>query len=156
LTESSIFTVLVIAIRVFQEQQMPGKLLVFCSLLLAGCSDGLATIEGNVTFNGDPLSSAMIVLEPTDGKGPVSGANVEGGEFHIEGVLPGEKLVRIYASYPAGETRNIDNPAEKNVRMEELLPEEWHLKSTRKLKVVAPRTEEEFAIVGKDPRKSKK
>jgi len=135
---------------------MPRILLAFCSLLFAGCGDGLATIAGTITFNGDPLSSAMIVLEPTDGKGPVAGANVEGGRFEIPGVLPGEKLVRIYASYPAGEARNIDNPAEKLVRMEELLPEEWHVKSTRKWVIVAPRTEETFAISGKDPRKAKK
>ena len=138
------------------EQLMLRILLAFCSLLLVGCGDGLATVEGTATFNGEPLNSAMIVLEPTDGKGPVSGANVEGGKFQIEKVFPGEKLIRIYASYPAGESKNIDNPAEPIVRMEELLPEDWHLKSTRKMNVVAPRTEETFTITGKDPRKAKK
>ncbi|HVJ85375.1 MAG TPA: hypothetical protein VM452_07000 [Caulifigura sp.] len=123
-------------------------------LALVGCSDGMATVDGTVTFNSEALSSAMIVLEPTDGKGPVSGANVEGGTFHIPKVLPGEKLVRIYASYPAGETVNIDNPREKNVRMEELLPDDWHTKSTRKITVVAPSTTETFAITGKDLRKT--
>jgi hypothetical protein len=121
-----------------------------------GCSDGMATIKGVVTFNDEPLNGGMIVLEPTDGKGAVAGANVEGGKFSITKALPGEKLVRIYASYPAGETQNIDNPGEKIVRMEELLPEEWHNKSTRKIVVVAPTTQETFAITGNDPRKAKK
>jgi hypothetical protein len=135
---------------------MPKLLLAFSGLLFAGCADGMASVDGVVTFNSEPLNGGMIVLEPTDGKGAVSGANVEGGEFHIDGVLPGEKLIRIYASYPAGETANIDNPGEKIVRMEELLPEDWHNKSTRKMNVVAPVTKETFAIEGKDPRKTKK
>ncbi len=135
---------------------MQRLVLTLCCLLAAGCSDGLATVDGDVTFNGEALSSAMIVLEPTDGKGAVAGANIEGGKFHIEKVLPGEKLVRIYASYPAGESTNIDNPTEKIVKMEELLPAEWHLKSTRKITVAAPETKETFEITGPDPRKDKK
>jgi hypothetical protein len=146
---------LVIALRSLGDE-MRQILLVFCGLLLVGCDDGTASVDGVVTFNSEPLNGGMIVLEPVDGKGPVAGANVEKGAFHIDGVLPGEKLIRIYASYPAGETANIDNPKEKIVRMEELLPEDWHNKSTRKLSVVAPVTQETFAITGKDPRKAEK
>jgi len=135
---------------------MRANLLGLCCLWMVGCSDGLASIDGTVTFNSEPLSGGMIVLEPTDGKGAVAGANVEGGKFRIDKVLPGEKLVRIYASYPAGESANIDNPGEKIVRMEELLPEDWHNKSTRKITVVAPVTKETFAITGNDPRKARK
>ncbi len=54
---------------------MKRKLALLCMLCVAipamlGCGNGLAHVEGRVTFNGEPVSRGMINLEPVDGSRP--------------------------------------------------------------------------------------
>lgn len=126
----------------------------FASLSTAvGCSDGLARVEGRVTFNGEPVSRGMINLEPVDGKGPVSGGSVEGGGYSIEGVSPGEKIVRISAVYSKGVTKQSDG-GEQEI-CDDLLPKGYGQTSNHRLTVEAPVTKQDYPIEGPDPRKAK-
>jgi hypothetical protein len=120
---------------------------------LVGCSDGLARVEGTVTFNGEPVSRGMINLEPVDGKGPVAGASVESGTYSMEGVPPGEKIVRISAVYSKGVNKQSDG-SEQEI-CEDLLPKEYGQTSKHRLTVELPITKKDYLIEGTDPRKAK-
>lgn len=130
------------------------RLFVPCFLLLTvtltGCSDGLATVSGNVTFNGEPVSRGSISLEPVDGKGPSAGGSVEEGRFLIEKVHPGDKVVRISAVYSKGMAKQPDGSEVELV--DDLLPRSWGNESQEQLKVEAPETTKDFVIEGPDPR----
>ncbi len=126
--------------------------LVLCSIL-TGCGNGLATVEGTVTFNGEPVSRGMINLEPIDGKGSVTGSQVEGGKFLIADVPPGEKIVRIMAVYTKGTQKEPDG-SEIEI-CDDLLPKEYGQESKHRLKVEAPLTKQDYKIEGTDPRKKK-
>ena len=117
---------------------------------LSGCGDSLATVSGNVTFNGEPVSRGSINLEPVDGKGPASGGNVEGGKYLIEGVHPGEKIVRISAVYSKGFEKGDDGSEVELV--DDLLPVSWGNDSAERMQVEAPETKKDYAIEGTDPR----
>lgn len=123
------------------------------AVVLSGCSDNLATVEGNVTFNGEPVSRGMINLEPVDGQGPSAGGNIEEGRFRIKSVHPGDKFVRITAAYSKGFDKQPDGSEVEIV--DDLLPRQWGRESNEQWKVEAPRTSRDFRIEGEDPRRKK-
>ena len=129
-------------------------LLCVVSSLMLGCDDGLATVEGVITFNGEPVSRGMINLEPTDGKGPVTGSAVESGKYLIADVPPGEKIVRISAVYVKGIQKDSDG-SEIEI-CDDLLPSEYGQTSTHRISVKAPSTMQDYSIEGPDPRNRKK
>ena len=131
-------------------------LYVLCIALpsIVGCGNGLAHVEGIVTFNGEPVSRGMINLEPVDGKGQVTGSAVEGGKFSIDNVLPGEKIVRISAVFVKSISKQGDG-SEVEI-CDDLLPKEYGQTSTVRLNVEAPSTKKDYPIEGADPRKKDK
>lgn len=75
----------------------------FC-LLLAGCGpgDGLATVKGRVTLDGQPLEGALVEFQPLAAGGSPSSAITDAGghyrlmyTFQKAGALPGEHVVTI-------------------------------------------------------------
>jgi hypothetical protein len=121
---------------------------------MVGCSNGLAQVEGQVTFNGEPVSRGMLNLEPVDGKGAVTGSAIEAGKFRIDNVLPGEKIVRISAVYVKSVSKQSDG-SEIEI-CDDLLPMEYGQTSAVRLKVEAPSTKKDYFIEGPDPRKKDK
>lgn len=130
-----------------------GSLGLLC-LLLVGCSDGLARVSGTVTFNGEPVSRGMINLEPVDGVGPMSGGSIEGGQYVIEQVTPGEKIVRISAVYTKGIQKDPSDGSEVEI-CDDLLPPQYGQQSKERLTVTAPATNQDYTITGPDPRPRK-
>jgi hypothetical protein len=57
----------------------------------------LATVTGEVTYEAEPVADGMITLFPADGKGPVFGGRIVDGEYRIENVSPGRKIVQVQA-----------------------------------------------------------
>ena len=135
------------------ENFLPLSLCVFFACL-SGCSNGLSRVEGEVTFNGEPVSRGMINLEPVDGKGPVSGSAIEGGKYLMTDVKPGEKIVRISAVYSKGISKQSDG-SEVEI-CDDLLPQGYGQTSAHRLTVEAPSLKKDFPIEGVDPRKGKK
>ncbi len=71
----------------------------FVALLVTvvGCQKGATTIEGTVTFNGQPVERGSIRFVSTDKTGPTFGAVIKNGKFTAEKATPGEKIVTIHA-----------------------------------------------------------
>lgn len=95
-------------IRLFGRYRVAGAMAV-CLVACIGCGEQLATVEGTVTFDGEPVESGSITFEPADGDGPTDGGKIENGQYKLAGeagVEPGEKVVRIVASRKTG--RQVD------------------------------------------------
>ena len=88
-----------------------------------GCGgSGLSTVEGKVTFEGEPVAEGSIVFEPADGIGSAAGGLITGGQYRLEGeagVPPGGKIVRITASRKTG---NMVEPMPGARKVDEVLP----------------------------------
>lgn len=71
--------------------------LISCSLFMAnGCGRG-GSVQGQVTFEGQPVANGYITFSPVDGVGPVAGGPIANGRFAVEEIPPGKKLVMIEA-----------------------------------------------------------
>lgn len=118
-----------------------------CAAAVTGCSDGLATVEGQILFDGAPVNRGMISLEPTDGKGPTAGSNVENGKYSIPKVLPGPKSVRISAVKVVGKEKAYETADSPEIEItEELLPKKYNESTELKLDVSAPVTKHDFKL----------
>lgn len=81
---------------------MPSRLNTTCSALLCygclglmiGCQQQ-TTLEGTVTFNGEPVEDGAITLQPAGGVGPVEGGMISAGRYFIKSATPGEKVAVI-------------------------------------------------------------
>lgn len=117
---------------------------------LVGCGNGLAVVEGGVTFDGAPVTRGMISLESPDGKGTSSGSNVENGKYRIADVQPGPKVVRISAVKVVGKEKAYETPDSPEVEITaELLPKKYNDATELKLDVAAPKTTHDFKLEAK-------
>ncbi|UUO07473.1 hypothetical protein M4951_03975 [Blastopirellula sp. J2-11] len=71
--------------------------LLLIGLLGCGRTDGLISVTGVVTFNGEPVEEGAISLMPIDGKGVTAGGVISSGRFHIA-ASPGKASVLIYGN----------------------------------------------------------
>lgn len=86
-------------------------------ILAAGCSTspqidyakaGLVDVSGTVTMDGEPLSEALVHFETDDGRISYGRTDVTGHyelrfDSDMQGVIPGEKTVRISTSASTGD-----------------------------------------------------
>jgi hypothetical protein len=70
--------------------------------VVTGCNNPFATTEGKVTFDGQPVQEGAISFESADGQGPTAGCGIQNGEYRIERIVPGKKIVRITAQRKTG------------------------------------------------------
>jgi len=74
-----------------------------CSLMIlaAGCSagnnDGTTVVYGTVTYDGSPLESGKVILEPIQADGRPHAGSIHNGQFQLH-ATPGKKIVRITAT----------------------------------------------------------
>ena len=108
-----------------------------------GCGSGLATIEGNVTFDGQAIDQGVIVFEPTDGTGAVAGGNIQNGKYRLgpdSKLAPGSKIVRITAMRATGKKIKAGPPAPEDAMVDEVqqyIPSNYNDKSTLTARIVA-------------------
>ena len=122
-----------------------------CALLcgvLVGCDDGTATIEGTITFDGQPVSRGSINFEPFDGTGVPMGANVEGGKYRVENVKYGDKIVRIHAVKVIGTEKKYPEIPDSEVReiTEDLIPLKYNFQSELNVSVDKSYMEQDFNL----------
>ena len=122
----------------------------FLPLLLtcAGCGSDLVTVEGKVTFDGQPVEKGSIVLEPADGQGSTAGGEIKDGEYVLSGdsaVQPGKKIVRITAVRKTGRKLEAGPPSPPGTIVEEVeryIPPQYNRQSTLTCEVTAGGTNE--------------
>jgi hypothetical protein len=64
------------------------------SLFIAGCRQS-STLEGTVTYNGEPVESGSIAFQPAGGSGSGFGAQIVDGRYIVKKVEPGKHTVLI-------------------------------------------------------------
>ena len=125
--------------------------------MCAGCGSKLATVQGNVTFDGKPVEQGSIVFEPADGAGPVAGGTIEKGTYRLAGeggVVPGKKLVRIIAVRPTGRKIEAGPPTPPGTMVDELrpyIPAIYNQQSTLTIEVPAGQVTRNFELVSQPP-----
>ena len=108
-----------------------------------GSGGGLVAVEGNVTFDGQPVEEGSIAFEPADGAGPSAGGTIQQGKYALAadaGVLPGKKTVRITAVRKTGKqvAGGLSGDSETMVDVvEKYIPAIYNEKSTLTCEVVA-------------------
>ena len=109
------------------------------SILLAsciGCGSGLEAVEGDVTFDGQPVEQGTIVFEPVDGNGTTAGGQISGGKYSLsddKGVSPSKKTVRITAVRKTGRRILAGPPEPPNKMVDEIelyIPRDYNTNST--------------------------
>jgi hypothetical protein len=89
----------------------------------AGCGSGRVTVEGDVTFDGQPVPEGTIVFEPADRLGPTTGARIENGSYRLAGeaaAVPGKKLIRISAVRKTGRQIEAGSPSPPGTMVDEI------------------------------------
>lgn len=103
-------------------------------LLLSGCGDSnISQISGQVSYNGQPVQTGMISLEPTEGKTPPHGMPIKDGKFASAAnadIKPGKYAVRITAPDLSRSNPNANvGPNDPVPPTVPLLPINWHVRS---------------------------
>lgn len=125
-----------------------------CSML-AGCGgSNLATVRGNVTFDGTPLETGSIVFEPADGIGPVAGGIIENGQYLLSddsAAMPGTKIVRITAARPTGRKIEGGPPSPPGTLVDEVIyvPDRYGKDSTQSVQLEAGESTHDFELLSK-------
>lgn len=63
-------------------------------LIVAGCG-GKGTASGEVQYDGRPIGKGYITFLPAEGDGPTSGGAIDNGQYKVDNITPGKKLVKI-------------------------------------------------------------
>jgi len=106
----------------------------------------LATVQGEVTLDGEKIEEGVIAFEPVDGAGPTTGGKIEHGKYHLAGssaVSLGEKTVRITASRKTGrkvKAGRLFPPGTLFDEVQSYIPASYNQQSTLRCQVVAGET----------------
>lgn len=131
---------------------------VFCAVVV-GCGGGpdLGSVEGTVTYNGDPVEGATVTFKPEEGP-LATGTTDSGGKFTLttageEGAVLGKHAVYITKSAGGGGDAASMTPEDmKKMQEEGKAPE---AKSAIPQKYASPKTSELTAEVTTDASKNK-
>jgi hypothetical protein len=100
--------------------------------LIIGCGSGQTSVEGDVTYDGQPIGLGRIVFLPEDSEAVKRGGRFEGGHYKLlppEGPPPGKHRVEIHWLKPTGKKYRNEFKEEFDVT-EEGLPDKYHKDST--------------------------
>jgi len=99
----------------------------------SGCSSaGAASVEGKVSYGGEPIDVGTITFIPTSGEGVKRGGLIEKGAYKVDakaGPAPGSHRVEIRWAKPTGK-KSKNEFGEEIERRQEGLPEKYHAEST--------------------------
>jgi hypothetical protein len=119
------------------------------SFALAGCGSGNPSVEGTVTYNGEPVDGGGISFV-SPGKGPTVGTEIVGGKYSIpsnRGLLPGPHRVVINWKKKTG--KSIPVPGDNSIKMDEtkeVLPKKYNTSTTLEIPIAAGRNTHDFKL----------
>jgi hypothetical protein len=95
----------------------------FLSLAATGCRR-TTVVTGSVTYDGRPVQNGAITFYPADGQGPSAGATVMGGQYRVEGIPPGKKMVQVVGALGREEGLRVPQTTEELRQQSERLAAE--------------------------------
>jgi hypothetical protein len=97
---------------------------------LAGCGEGTGSVNGTVTFDGQPVANGSITFVRTEGSLVREGAVIRDGSFQVQ-VPPGKYRIELTAQRVKGKKKQIGfSGEEEEVEItEEMFPERYNTKS---------------------------
>jgi hypothetical protein len=116
-----------------------------------GCGSNRNTIEGAVTFDGQPVERGSITFEPASGEGPSAGGTIQNGRYKIDadGITPGEMVVRISAARSTGKKVEAGPPEPPGTMVDEVrpyIPANYNERSVLTVQVKPGKTTQDFAL----------
>jgi hypothetical protein len=109
---------------------------IVCALALftlAGCGSGKVSVEGSVTFDGEPVGGGSIALTPETGAGVSGGAQIVKGKFEIgsdKNLPPGKYKVEIIWNKKTGKTLpNASDPGTTLEETKQVIPARYNSKT---------------------------
>lgn len=129
---------------------IPVGLLIGWTGAFLGCGNSqLATVEGTVTFDNQPVEQGSIIFEPADGVGPTAGGDIVNGRYRLageQGVAPGQKIVRIIGMRKTGQQVETDpgGPLVDDVEM--FIPAEYNQSSSLQVEVPPGQVTHDFDL----------
>jgi hypothetical protein len=121
------------------------------AVLTLGCSSGspTGTVNGTVTFDGQPLKEGTVRFVPADAKTPAVTAPVTDGKFTIAAPV-GENRVEFSAAKVVGKIKMYDTPDSPTVDLtKETLPDKYNVRSTLNTTVKSGSQDETYALTTK-------
>jgi hypothetical protein len=144
--------------RIFRQDSLSAMGLIVAALgMCLGCGSNRTTIEGTVTYAGQPVEQGSITFEPASGAGPSAGGIIENGRYKVdaEGLTPGEMIVRISAVRATGKKIEAGPPEPPGTMVDEVrpyIPAAYNEQSTLKAQVKAGNVTQDFALKSQPPR----
>lgn len=124
--------------------------------LLSGCTTGPKgeSVEGTVTYDGQPLSIGHIDFIPSDGKGPSAGAEIKEGKYQTLATAGG-KRVNITADKVTGQQKAYPNDPNSPVFdiKEQYIPAQYNNMSELKFDVKTGKNTANFTLESKPAKK---
>lgn len=123
-----------------------------CSALLVivalvGCNgDGKTAVDGTATWNGQPIQSGYIELQPV-GEGHFASAEIVDGKFTLR-TTPGKRLVKITAEKKIGETPPTDRIPEAKPIMFQFVPPKFNSESSLEMEISESNPNLDVALEG--------
>ncbi len=102
----------------------------FLFVPLMGCGDGKGSVQGTVTFDGQPVANGTVTFVKTEGGLIREGAVIKDGSFQAH-VPPGKYKIEVNAQKVVGKRRQKGfSGAEEEVELtEEMFPERYNTKT---------------------------
>jgi len=106
------------------------NVLFLLAIFLTGCGDDLCTVDGTVTFEGQPVAQAAILFVGGDNQSIREGAVVQDGRFQIR-LKPGRYRIELTGQKVVGKRtqKGFDGQLEEINITRELFPAKYNEKS---------------------------
>lgn len=116
---------------------------------LAGCGsdNGLITISGTVTLDGQPIENGSISLMPVSGNGIAGGGSIENGRYTAESSA-GEMAVQINAIVEVRKENPTAEEVERglDIDRQQILPAEYNRQSVLRIDVSRDNRTHNFSL----------
>jgi hypothetical protein len=130
-----------------------GKRLVAIGLLtvtatLAGCGGSgieLVPVQGNVSYDGEPISEGRIQFRMNDGDRKAYAGQIIDGKYAVE-VEPGPASVQIRASRLIPGKMDESNPDDPQPMGEMYIPEKYNSRTELTAEIEGPEDQEDFTL----------